>query len=57
MDSSQVNYKEVAFGEYCNRCKHYGEDENDEDTACFDCLFTPAREYSHKPTHWEAKDA
>lgn len=57
MDSSQVNHKEVLFGQYCSTCKHFGEDENNEDSACFTCLFTPAREYSHKPVKWEGKDA
>jgi hypothetical protein len=43
--------KEVYFFQYCLKCKHYAEDE-DED-PCNECLTYPSNEDSHKPINYE----
>lgn len=52
---NDLYFKEVYFDQYCKTCKHEKEDENDEDSACFECLHVPARQFSHKPEKWEEK--
>lgn len=46
-------YKEVYFGHYCKRCKHW-ELSEDKD-PCDECLANPANLYSHKPIKFEEK--
>ena len=47
-------YKEVYFHEYCKKCKHEKNPENEE--PCFECLNEPENLHSHKPVNWEAKE-
>lgn len=49
-------YKEVYYHEYCKTCKYEKDDESDTNSPCYDCLTEPVNTYSHKPTHWEAKE-
>lgn len=46
--------KEVYFGKYCRKCKHW-EEEDWKDT-CHECLSNPINMYSHKPVNFEEKD-
>lgn len=46
--------KEVYFGQYCRKCKHW-EEEEWRDT-CHECLNNPINMYSHKPVNFEEKD-
>lgn len=46
-------YKEVYFGEYCNKCKH--EKLGEEEDPCRECLEEPVNLYSHKPVKFEEK--
>lgn len=46
-------YKEVYFGHYCKRCKHW-ELSEDKD-PCDECLANPSNLYSHKPINFEEK--
>lgn len=48
------NMKLVRFDEYCPTCKY--EKTEPTDDPCDECLGCPARQYSHKPTNWEAKE-
>lgn len=43
--------KEVYFGCYCKRCKHWCLDEQKD--PCNQCLTFPANDYSHKPYFFE----
>ena len=47
-------YEEVYFHEYCKKCKHEKNAENEE--PCFECLNEPENLHSHKPVNWEAKE-
>lgn len=50
----ETYWKEVDFGLYCEKCKHY---KNPEDKfPCDECLEEPARQYSHKPVKFEEAD-
>lgn len=44
-------YQEVAFSEYCLRCKHKDCDSTDE--PCNECLDNPVNQYSKKPVKFE----
>lgn len=46
--------KLVDFYIWCPSCKHYTKLGTEE--PCNECLETPAREDSHKPEKWEAKE-
>lgn len=48
--------KEVFFDVYCPTCKHKAENEDDPNSACFDCLEEPANQDSHKPVNWEKQE-
>nr|DAM97004.1 MAG TPA: hypothetical protein [Caudoviricetes sp.] len=50
----EEKYKEVYFDQYCETCKHKETPEGL--SPCCWCLENPMNLYSHKPTHWEAKD-
>lgn len=43
--------KEVYFHQYCNKCKHFGDDESSD--ICNDCLASPSNEDSHKPVNYK----
>ena len=43
--------KEVYFGDYCPKCKHY--DTPEDDDPCNECLNNPSNEDSHKPVRWQ----
>ena len=47
-------YEEVYFHEYCKKCKHEKNAENEE--PCFECFNEPENLHSHKPVNWEAKE-
>ena len=47
-------YKEVYFGEYCKKCKHF--DKMEEEKPCCQCLEEPVNLYSHKPVRFEEKE-
>ena len=49
------NEKMVFFDKYCTSCKH--EAVNEEDDPCDECLRSYAKENSHKPLKWEAKES
>ena len=51
MDDS---YKEVRFDQYCQKCKHYNKNEDEE--PCDQCLNNPTNLYSHKPINFEEKE-
>lgn len=51
IDILENDYKEVYFGEWCSKCKHYKKRE-DED-PCYDCLDEPVNVHSHKPVYFE----
>ena len=48
------NYKEVRFDQYCQKCKHYNKNEDEE--PCDECLNNPVNLYSHKPINFEEKE-
>ena len=43
--------KEVFFGDWCPKCKHYDTEETDD--PCNECLDNPSNEDSHKPVRWQ----
>lgn len=47
-------YKEVYFGEYCKKCKHF--DKMEEEEPCHQCLEEPVNLDSHKPVRFEGKE-
>ncbi len=47
--------KEVFFDVYCPTCEHWSENENDPESACWDCLEAPVNQDSHKPINWVGK--
>lgn len=47
--------KEVFFDVYCPTCEHWSENENDPESACWDCLEAPVNQDSHKPINWVEK--
>lgn len=47
--------KEVYFGQYFKTCKNF--DKMKEEEPCCECLDEPMNQYSHKPVHWEEKNA
>lgn len=47
------SYKEVYFGEYCKKCKHF--DKMEEQEPCDECLNEPVNIDSHKPVMWEER--
>lgn len=54
---SDICYKEVYFGDYCNKCQFEKSSEDpDTDSPCVECLETPARLYSHKPLNFKEKE-
>ena len=48
-------YKEVYFGEYCNKCKY--NDRSEDEDPCYECLENPVNLYSHKPVKFKDIDA
>lgn len=46
-------YKEVYFGEFCNKCLH--KDVKEFEDPCDECLTEPVNLYSHRPVNWEEK--
>lgn len=52
MDSNM--FKEVYFSQYCRRCKHEKNAEDEE--PCDECLQNPVNEYSHKPVMFKEKE-
>lgn len=50
----EENIKLVEFDKYCKTCRHVKLKETEE--PCYTCLLNPARESSHKPERWEAKE-
>ena len=46
--------KEVYFANYCRRCEHWTE--NEDEDPCNDCLNNPANEDSHKPVNFKEKE-
>lgn len=51
---SELNYKEVYFDKYCDKCKHQEVAEHEE--PCHDCLKEPVNVNSHKPVKFEEKE-
>lgn len=51
----EESYKEVYFGEYCQKCEYENYDENDTSSPCYDCMNEPINTYSHKPVFWKGK--
>ena len=49
----EEGYKEVYFGEYCKKCKHFNTDSGKD--PCDECLTNPVNLYSHKPVNYEEK--
>jgi hypothetical protein len=47
-------YDEVAFSEYCLRCKH--KDVNHWEDPCNECLNNPINLNSRKPVNFEEKE-
>ena len=47
-------YKEVYFGEYCNKCKY--NDRSEGEDPCYECLENPVNLYSHKPVKFKEKE-
>lgn len=45
--------KEVYFGEYCKKCIH--EKEPEDQDPCNDCLNNPSNIDSHKPLRFKAR--
>lgn len=43
---------EVSFGDYCDKCKHYALDEDQE--PCDECLANPVNVNSRKPLYFVA---
>lgn len=50
---SDNGMKFVDFGTYCNTCKHFDKNQNQE--PCNECLTEPVNFYSHKPVKYEEK--
>lgn len=48
-------YQEVYFHEYCKKCKHFV-DGDEQKEPCFECLDNPINLYSHKPVKYETKE-
>lgn len=46
--------KLVEFMEWCHKCKHVDKAEIEE--PCDECISVAAREFSHKPLKFEAKE-
>ena len=46
--------KEVRFDQYCQKCKYYNKNEDEE--PCDECLNNPVNSYSHKPINFEEKE-
>ena len=51
--SSDNEYKEVYFHQYCKTCKN--EKLTEQDETCNYCLDHPINLQSHKPVNWEEK--
>lgn len=51
---SDLYVKYVEFDKWCNSCEY--SDNSESDSPCDDCLSIPARENSHKPEYYKAKD-
>lgn len=53
----EEKFKEVYFDQYCEKCAHFNEKNEDpeltENESCHECLNEPARLYSHKPLNFE----
>lgn len=49
----EERYKEVYFGQYCKKCKHY--EKPDVEDPCNECLDNPINVHSHKPVNYEEK--
>ena len=47
------DYKEVYFGNFCKKCKHFDVKDNEE--PCEECLDNPINLHSHKPVKFEEK--
>lgn len=54
MASVMNKYTFVDFEQYCCRCEYYLQEEEHEE--CAECLKKPAREYSHIPERFKAKE-
>ena len=51
------NMKEVYFDQYCPTCKHASSNDKDGyNEICDECLGEGARQYSHKPVRYEARE-
>lgn len=49
--SAEENMKIVDFNLYCPTCVHNNDGE--ETDPCHECLYIPARQYSHMPEYYE----
>ena len=45
--------KIIKYETYCQKCKHFSEDESDPKCKCWDCLNEPVGIDSRKPVHYE----
>lgn len=47
--------KIVEFETYCQKCKHFNEDEGDPKSKCYRCLDEPVAIDSRRPVYFEEK--
>lgn len=52
--TTNTETREVDFGTYCIKCKHFKKQEWKE--PCNDCLAHAVNQYTDKPVHWEDKN-